>query len=101
MAAFAPVSPPSVAHLVSRVVASLLGGWTFAWGFTTLGICLGMRAGMGYDQALALVYLFAFIVFLVAFCWSFAASSLARVWTVLAGGGALMTLVAWLLVPAP
>ena len=35
--------------------------------------------------------LLAFLVFLVCFCWAFAAASVARVWIVLAGGGALMT----------
>ena len=39
----------------------------------------------------------AFLVFLVVFLWAFASSSVARVWAVLAGGGALMTLSAWLI----
>ena len=38
----------------------------------------------------------AFLVFLVVFLWAFASTSVARVWTVLAGGGGLMTLSAWL-----
>ena len=83
-------------HLLSRIAAAVLGGYAFTWGFIALGICLLFRAGMPFDDAEALSYLLAFIVFLVAFCWAFAAGRLAKVWLVLAGGGALMTGAAWL-----
>lgn len=82
-------------HIVSRVAASLLGGWAFVWGFVTLGITGLVALGMPYDEAYKLLMLIAFIVFLVAFCWSFAASSITRVWAVLTGGGAGMTAAAW------
>lgn len=82
--------------IVSRIAASLLGGYAFMWGFTTLGIALLLVAGMGYDQAQTLAYLLAFLVYLVCFCWAFVAASAVRVWVVLAGGGAAMTLAGWL-----
>jgi hypothetical protein len=85
------------AHIASRIAASLLGGYAFVWGFTVLTIALTLAAGMGYDEAQTLAYLLAFLVFLAAFLWTFAARSLARVWAVLAGGGAAMTAVAWLM----
>ena len=84
-------------QVVSRVLASLLGSYGFVWGFTVLGISSLVAAGMDYDEAWTLVMLLAFLLFLVLFCWAFAAKSLARVWAVLAGGGAVMTLGAWLL----
>lgn len=84
-------------HIVSRVGASLLGGYAFVWGFATLGVALLLRAGMPFDDARTLVHLSAFLVFLVVFCWAFAAARVARVWVVLAGGGAAMTAAAWLL----
>jgi len=87
----------SPAQIVSRIAASLLGGYAFVWGFTTLGIVLGLALGLPYGQAQTLLFLLAFLVFLVCFCWAFAAASLARVWAVLAGGGAAMTGAAWLL----
>jgi hypothetical protein len=88
---------PSRAHVASRVAASLLGGYAFTWGFIMLTMALAIAAGMGYGDAQTLAYLLAFLVFLAAFLWAFAAASLARVWTVLAGGGALMTGAAWLM----
>jgi hypothetical protein len=87
-------------HVASRVAASVLGGFAFVWGFTALGIALGLAAGIGYDQAQTLAHLLAFLVFLACFCWAIAAARLARVWAVLAGGGVLMTGLAWLLTRA-
>ena len=65
---------------------------------TVVGIALGVGAGMDYDDARMLLYLVAFLVFVAVFCWSFAASSLKRVWLVLVGGGALMTAAGWFLI---
>lgn len=90
----------SASHVAGRIASSVLGGYVFVWGFTMLGISLGVWAGMPYDEARTLLYLIAFLVFLVVFCWAFAAASLARVWAVLAGGGAVMAGVAWLMVRA-
>ena len=94
-----PSSSPSAAQIVSRVASGLLGGYAFVWGLVTLGIALLVWAGVPFDEARTGLYLVAFLVFLVAFCWAFAAASVLRVWGVLAGGGALMTGLAWLLIP--
>lgn len=83
--------------VVSRIAASLLGGYIFVWGFVTLGITLMMKAGMDFEEARTLAYLLAFLVFLSCFCWAYVAAGLARVWVVLAGGGVAMTGAAWLL----
>ena len=87
-------------QLASRIGASLLGGYAFVWGFVTLGIALLLAAGMPYDEARTLCFLLAFLVFAACFCWAYVPASVARVWAVLAGGGALMTALAWLLLPA-
>ncbi|HVY06804.1 MAG TPA: iron uptake protein [Burkholderiales bacterium] len=81
--------------IVSRIAASMLGGYAFVWGFVTLGVALLLAAGMSFEDAHHLMYVLAFVVFLVVFCWAFAAASLARVWLVLAGGGAVMSIAAW------
>lgn len=89
-------TPPGRAHVASRVLAALVGSYAFVWGVVAFGIAVGVRA-MPYDEAQTLGYLLAFPVLLVGFCWAFAARSLMRVWSVLVGGGALLTLAAWLL----
>lgn len=83
--------------LLSRIAAALLGGYAFVWGLSTLGIAGLVGLGAGYDQARMLFMLLAFLVYLAVFLWAFAAASGARVWAVLAGGGALMTGAAWMI----
>jgi len=91
-----PIRSP-LALVTSRIAASLLGGYTVVWGFTTLSITLGVIACMRYGEAQTLAFLLAFLVFLVCFLWTFVAASVTRAWAVLAGGGALMSAAAWLL----
>jgi hypothetical protein len=86
---------------VARIAASLAGGWAFVWGFVTLGIALLLMGGMSYADAQTLVYLLAFLIYLVTFCWSFTAASAIRVWLVLLGGGSTMTALAWWLMRSP
>ncbi len=88
---------PTPAKILSRVTASLLGGWAFVWGFVTLAITTQVAFGQPYGEAHAAAMLLAFLVFLGVFCWSFAAASLARVWGVLVGGALLMAGAGWLL----
>lgn len=88
---------PTRIHIASRVAASLFGGWAFVWGFATLAITGQVALGQPYGEAHTLTMLLAYLVFLAVFCWSFAATSLARVWGVLVGGALLMTGAGWLL----
>ncbi len=90
---------PSLPVISLRVAAALLGGYAFTWGFSALLVTAQVHAGLAYGDALQLAMLLAFLVYLGAVCWAFAAASLARVWVVLAGGGAAMTVLAWLLMP--
>lgn len=87
-------------QIASRVAASVIGGWVFVWGFSTLGIAVLLAAGLTYVDARTLIYLLAFLVYLVAFCWAFATASATRAWLVLFGGGVAMTALAWLLLRA-
>jgi len=84
-------------RIVSRLVAALLGGWCFVWGFVSLVITGTVALGGDYAEARTAAMLLAFLVFLVAVCGAFAAASVARVWLVLVGGAALMTSAAWAL----
>jgi hypothetical protein len=82
-------------QLLSRICASILGSYVFTWGFIALVASSLIVAGTEFHEASSLTSLLAFLVFLCAFCWAFIAASLTRVWAVLAGGGALMTLTGW------
>jgi hypothetical protein len=82
-------------EIVSRIAAGVLGGYAFIWGFTTLTIAVALAARRSYGEAQTTAYLLAFLLFLGAFLWAFAAKRVAIVWAVLAGGGALMTGIAW------
>jgi hypothetical protein len=98
--AIAPRRTLTRLQVLSRVAASLLGGYVFVWGFITLGVAAGVTLGMRYHDAEHLFYLLAFLVFVVCFCWAFVARRIAWVWTLLGGGGVLMTAAAWLLAKA-
>jgi hypothetical protein len=91
------IDAPVRSTIAGRVAASLIGGYAFVFGFSTLAVALGVAAGMPYAEAQGLAYLLAFLVFLVCFLWAFAARSVTRVWTLLAGGGVLMTVAGALL----
>ena len=97
MASSASVAePPSALQITSRIGAGLLGSYAFVWGFVTLVAVLGTAAGMSFGDAQTLAYLFAFLVFLLSFCWAFAARSIVRVWLVLGLGAAVMSGLGWL-----
>lgn len=84
-------------NVVSRVAAAVFGGYAFVWGFTTLLIAVALSLRLPYGDAQTTAYLLAFLVFLAVFLWSFAARRVVVVWSVLAGGGAFMTALAWAL----
>ncbi|WP_138519059.1 iron uptake protein [Limnobacter alexandrii] len=91
------VSSANHLYLINRILCSLLGGYAFTWGFSSLGIAGLAALGVDFHEAETGVLMLAFLVFLSVFLWAFASHSVARVWAVLAGGGAVMTLSAWLI----
>lgn len=82
-------------NVVSRIAAAVFGGYAFVWGFTTLLIAVALSLRLPYGDAQTTAYLLAFLVFLGVFIWSFAARRVGLVWAVLAGGGVLMSSLAW------
>lgn len=78
-------------QILNRVSAALVGGYVFTWGFVALGIAGPVALGVDFHEAEMAIYLLAFLVFLGLFLWAFSARSLLRVWTLLCGGGLLMT----------
>lgn len=84
-------------HTTNRIAAALLGGYAFTWGFTVFAMAGLTALGVDFHEAETGALLLAFPIFLVLFLWSFAANSMLRVWAVLGGGAALMTVAAWAL----
>lgn len=81
----------------SRIIAAIVGGYAFTWGFSVLGITTLVALGVDFHEAETGLSLIAFLVFLGLFLWAFAAKSIIRVWLVLAGGAAVMMLLGTLL----
>ncbi len=80
--------------VAGRVLAALLGGYAFCWGFIALGIAALFAVGMEFHDAEHLASMLAFLLYVGVFLWAIAARSLARVWLVLLGGGATMAALA-------
>lgn len=78
------------ARVASRIAAAVFGGYVFTWGAIALGVAVLFAAGMAFHDAEHLSGIVGLLIFLAAFMWAFAESSLVRVWTVLGAGGALM-----------
>lgn len=83
------------AHITGRVLAGIFGSYAFTWGFAAAGVAALVSLGADYHDAEMGVLMFAFLVFLGLFLWTFAARSLWRVCAVQAGGAALLFTTAW------
>lgn len=81
----------------NRIIAAILGGYAFTWGFSALGITSMVALGIDFHEAETGMSLVAFLLFLGLFLWAFATASMTRVWLVLAGGAAIMLLLASML----
>lgn len=84
-------------NIISRISASLVGGYAFTWGITSLGITGLVALSTDFHEAETTMQLAAFLVFLGVFLWSFIVASVARLWLVLIGGAAVMTIASWVL----
>lgn len=82
---------------INRIVAALLGGYAFTWGFTALGIAGLVALGVDFHEAETGVLLLSFLVFLGLFLWTFAARNMLKVWGVLLAGALSMTCIALVL----
>lgn len=83
-------------QLAGRISLALLGGYGFTWGAVSLGLAALVAAGVGFHDAETAVFVSGFLLYLWVFLWVFATVSLTRVARILLGGGAFMTLAAWL-----
>ena len=75
------------------------GGRPALRGAVRLSLVLTVRAGYDYGEMQAMLGMLSIVVYPVAFVWSYVSRNQRLVWLVLAGGGALMLLLAWWLQP--
>ena len=80
--------------LLARIAAGVLGGYGFAWGLVAAATSLMVAGGMGFHDAEFLSSLVGVLAYLAAFLWAIAARRTWPLWLVLAGGGALLALLA-------
>ena len=83
--------------IVSRVAASLLGGYAFVWGFIAFGMAGLFALGMPFHDTEHLSAILGLLIYAIVFMWAFAARNLTKVWVVLLGGGGLMTALGFLI----
>jgi hypothetical protein len=82
--------PLRLLPLLSRIAAAVIGGYAFCWGFIALGLAGFYAAGMAFHDAEHLSSILGLLLYLVAFCWTFAAPRVGRAWALLLGGGVAM-----------
>ncbi|MFV0476305.1 MAG: iron uptake protein [Parahaliea sp.] len=86
--------PVRTLAILSRIAASLAGGYVFVWGASSLGIVTLVALGVDYDSAWTFCMLLAFLLYLTAFLWVWTVHRVLWAWLILAGGGGVMTAVA-------
>ena len=80
--------------LVQRVLLALMGGYFLSAGLA--GLCaLGLGRIMPRGEAVLLMAMCAFIVYLLLLLWAFAERRLARLWLALGGGAGAAQLALW------
>lgn len=80
--------------LIQRVLLALMGGYFLSAGLA--GLCaLGLGRVMPRGEAVVLVAMCAFIVYLLLLLWAFAERRLVRLWLALGGGAGAAQLALW------
>lgn len=80
----------SVSQVLSRIGASVVGGYVFVWGFMASVLAGLYGLGVPFHDAETLANILGLLVYLVVFLWAFATPHLMRAWSILLGCGALM-----------
>lgn len=83
--------------VASRFAASIVGGYLFTYGFAALATLIGFELGLRWSESQVLAWMLGALVYLGAILWAFVPRSTAVAWSVLGGGGAAMSAVAWAL----
>ncbi|GAA6142240.1 iron uptake protein [Hydrogenophaga sp. 5NK40-0174] len=90
-----PHAPLRWPVITARVLTGIFGSYAFTWGFAAASTAALVGLGTDYHDAEQGVVMFAFVLFLALFLWSFSERSLKRVGVVLVAGAALQFTAAW------
>ncbi len=85
---------PTALGIALRTLASLLGGYAFLWGASSLGIAGLVALGMAYEEARTLCMLLAFLLYLIIFLWVWATHHFVRACVILVAGAGLFSAMA-------
>lgn len=75
-------------QVLGRIAAALLGGYAFSAGIAVLA-AVGLGRVMPPSEAVVLMSMLGFVLYLAVLLWVFAEPRLGRLWAVLLGGAAL------------
>lgn len=76
-------------RVTQRACAALLGGYALVALWLALLAAMLVRLGMARSEAVVSAAMLGFVFYLLLLLWAFSVPSLARLWAVLAGAGAL------------
>jgi len=88
--------PRRIVSVVQHVLLGVVGGYFLSAGLTSMS-ALVLTAFMPRSEAVALMAMLGFVIYLVVLLWAFAERRLAKLWLVLGGGTlAVQGLLWWL-----
>jgi hypothetical protein len=76
-------------RVTQRTCAALLGGYALTALWVAVLACALVLLGMPRSEAVVSAAMLGFVLYLLVLLWAFSVRSLARLWVVLAGAGAL------------
>jgi len=85
-------------RVTPRVLLAVVGGYWLSAGLAAL-FAAGLAVLMQDSEAVVLMAMLAFVVYLIVLLWAFAEARLGRLWVVLGGGALAVQILAWWVAP--
>jgi len=85
-------------RVAPRVLLAVVGGYWLSAGLAAL-FAAGLAVLMQDSEAVVLMAMLAFVVYLIVLLWAFAEARLGRLWVVLGGGALAVQILVWWVAP--
>jgi len=85
-------------RVTPRVLLAVVGGYCLSAGLAAL-LAAGLALLMEESEAVVLMAMLAFVIYLLVLLWAFAEPRLSRLWAVLGGGALAVQVLAWWVAP--